>query len=118
MKTKIIRDLGIVGKSVEFTTEELRQMAQMCNKVVSVIDNHHKKGEKKIYLDDEDLCKLEAIFMCVLETECDFAETVFDKYIRTMKENRKREDGVDNDIDKHADGIRIPEQFPEDENLL
>lgn len=96
MKTRIVKDFGIIGKSVEFTTEELRQMAQMCNKVVSVIDNHHKKDEKKIYLDDEDLYKLEAIFMCILETESDFAETVFDKYIHTMKENRKRKDSVDN----------------------
>lgn len=111
METKIIKDFGITGKSVKFTVEELRQMSQMCNKIVSVIDNHHKKDEKKIYLDDEDLYKLEAIFMCILETECDFAETVFDKYARTMKESRKREDGVDNDIDKCVNGSRTPEQL-------
>lgn len=96
METRIEKGMGVIGKSVRFTTEELRQMAVMCNKVVTVLDSHAEDSDKKLYLNDEDLQRLEAIFMCILETECDMFETCFDRYKRAT---RGADNGADNDID-------------------
>lgn len=89
METKVIIREAIVGKHVEFNSRELEQMAQMCDKIATVLDNHEKKDEKKIYLSDDDLYRLESIFMCILETEADFAHTVFDTYELTLRNNRR-----------------------------
>lgn len=102
MKTDLITREAIVGKVVEFTTRELEQMAEICTKVVNVIENHRTPNQKKEYLTDDDLYRLEAIFMCILESESDINETDFDRYQVTMKENRIKEakKGADNDIDR------------------
>lgn len=100
MKTELITREAIVGKHVEFTTRELEQMAEMCTKVVKVIENHRTPNQKKEYLTDDDLSRIEAIFMCILESESDINETDFDRYQRVMKENRANEKGADFDIDK------------------
>ena len=102
METKVIVREAIVGKHVEFTTHELEQMAQICTKVVNVIENHRTPSQKKEYLTDDDLTRIEAIFMCILESESDIDETDFDKYQRIMKQNRANEakKGADNDIDR------------------
>lgn len=89
METKVIIREAVVGKHVEFNSRELEQMAEMCDKIATVLDNHEKKDEKKIYLSDDDLYRLESIFMCILETEADFARTVFDGYELTLRNNRR-----------------------------
>lgn len=89
METKVIIREAVVGKHVEFNSRELEQMAEMCDKIATVLDNHEKKDEKKIYLSDDDLYRLESIFMCILETEADFAYTVFDGYELTLRNNRR-----------------------------
>ena len=89
METKVITREAIVGKHVEFNSRELEQMAEMCDKIATVLDNHEKKDEKKIYLSDDDLYRLESIFMCILESEADFARTVFDCYELTLRNNRR-----------------------------
>lgn len=100
MKTELITRDAIVGKHVEFTTRELEQMAEMCTKVVKVIENHRTPNQKKEYLTDDDLSRIEAIFMCILESESDINETDFDRYQRVMKESRADKKGADFDIDK------------------
>lgn len=95
METKVIIRESIVGKHVEFNSRELEQMAEMCDKITTVLDNHEKKDEKKIYLSDDDLYRLESIFMCILETEANFAHTVFDDYELTLR-NERRERFVPN----------------------
>ena len=89
METKVITREAIVGKHVEFNSRELEQMAEMCDKIATVLDNHEKKDEKKIYLSDDDLYRLESIFMCILETESEVAKTVFDSYELTLRNNRR-----------------------------
>ena len=89
METKVIIREAIVGKRVEFNSRELEQMAEMCDKIATVLDNHEKKDEKKVYLSDDDLYRLESIFMCILETESDVAKTVFDSYELTLRNNRR-----------------------------
>lgn len=100
MKTKIKTAEAIVGKTVEFTTQELEQMAKVCNRVVEVLESHRTPSQapKKMYLTDDDLYRLEAILMCILETETDFGTTDFDRYEHNMREFRAK--GADNDIDK------------------
>lgn len=94
METKVIIREAIVGKHVDFTSRELEQMAEMCDKISTVIDNHEKKEEKKIYLSDDDLYRLESIFMCILETESDVVKTVFDTYELTLRNSRKEKFNV------------------------
>ncbi len=89
METKVIIREAIVGKHVEFNLRELEQMAEMCDKISTVLDNHEKKDEKKIYLNDGDLYRLESIFMCILEGDIDFAHTVFDGYELTLRNNKR-----------------------------
>lgn len=89
METRVIIREAIVGKHVEFNSRELEQMAEMCDKIATVLDNHEKKDEKKVYLSDDDLYRLESIFMCILESEADFAHTVFDSYELTLRNNRR-----------------------------
>lgn len=89
MKTELIVKEAVVGKHVEFTTRELTQMAEMCDKIATVIDNHEKNEEKKVYLSDDDLYRLESIFMCILESENEIAKTVFDTYELTLRNNRR-----------------------------
>ena len=88
MKTSIIEGNAMVGKNVAFTVRELTQMSEVLNKVEKVIENHQKDGEKKIYLDDNDLYRLEAIFMCILESDSDIATTCFDRYEEIMRTQR------------------------------
>ena len=52
-------------------------------------NNEYKKDEKKVYLNDDDLYRLESIFMCILESEADFAHTVFDSYELTLRNQRR-----------------------------
>lgn len=99
MKTSIKTAEAIVGKTVEFTTQELEQMAKVCNRVVTVLESHKTPSQKKPeYLNDDDLYRLEAILMCILESESDFGATDFDRYEYNMRQLRQQ--GADNDIDK------------------
>lgn len=88
METRIIEGNAMVGKNVAFTVRELTQMSEVLNKIEKVIENHQKDGEKKIYLDDNDLYRLEAIFMCVLESDFNIATTCFDRYEENMRKQR------------------------------
>ena len=99
MKTTIKTAEAIVGKVCEFTTQELTQMAKVCNKVVSVLESHKTPSQaKREYLTDDDLYRIEAILMCILESESDLGATDFDRYEAHMRELRTK--GADNDIDK------------------
>lgn len=89
MKTNIITGEAMVGKNVAFTTMELTQMSEVLNKIETVINNHLDEKAKKIYLSDDDLYRLEAIFMCILETEHDYAITCFDRYEKSSREAHK-----------------------------
>lgn len=97
MKTEILYGEAMVGKTVVLTVREMTQMSEVLNNIKEVINNHQKKDEKKIYLTDDDLYKLEAIFMCILESDSDIAETCFDRY---EKQAHKARTGADHDIDK------------------
>lgn len=100
METRIEKGYGVIGKVVKFTTEELRQMSVMCHKVVTVLDSHTEDSDKKLYLNDEDLQRLEAIFMCILETENYMFETCFDRYKRGVSHGADNDShGADNDDD-------------------
>ena len=96
MKTTIKTAEAIVGKSVEFTMRELEQVAEICDKVVASLESVRTPNAKPVYLTKNDLERIEAIFMCILESESDIAETDFDRYIRLMHQTN----GADNDIDK------------------
>ena len=92
MKTKLRTAEAIVGKTVEFTTQELEQMAQMTVRVIEVLESHRTQSQapKKLYLTDDDLYRLEAIFMCILESEIDLGTTDFDRYEQHMREFRQK----------------------------
>lgn len=91
MRTTLEFGNSIIGKTVEFTTRELEQMAKVCNKVTSIIENHKSKdSEKKEYLSDDDLYRIEAILMCILEKECKvFGATDFERYEADMRKSRE-----------------------------
>lgn len=97
MKTSIKTAEAIVGKTVEFTTQEMEQMAKVCDRVVEVLESHKTQDGKKQYLTDDDLYRLEAILMCILETESYIGTTCFDKY---EKNARKQREIMDYNIDK------------------
>jgi hypothetical protein len=80
MKTELITRDAIVGKHVEFTTRELEQMVEICTKVVKVIENHRTPNQKKEYLTDDDLSRIEAIFMCILESEIELASNIISTF--------------------------------------
>lgn len=89
MRTELIHGEAIVGKHVAFTMVEIRQISEVLNKVEKVIESHNDDKAKNLYLSDDDLYRLEAIFMCILESESDYATTCFDKYEESMRKMRQ-----------------------------
>ena len=61
MKTKVNKEFGIVGMTIELNVREMDTLVDQRNRVEWILKSHSSSSEKKQYLTDEDLLMLKSI---------------------------------------------------------
>lgn len=89
MNVKANKSYGIVGYSIEdVNLDEMRQMAELKNKINDVLKSHAKDSKEKKYVNDNDLKLMHAILSVFTKDYESATTSAFDDFLKEHeKEN-------------------------------
>lgn len=87
MRIKSNTSIGVVGYNImDVNLNEMRQMAELKNRINDVLASHTKDSKKKKYIDDDDLALMHAILSVFTKDYSNDIESEFDKFLKTEQE--------------------------------
>ena len=95
MNIKQNNSYGVESYNIErVNLNEMRQMAELNNRINDVLDSHTKDSKEKKYVDDDDLRLMRAILSVFTKDYSNNTESAFDKFLKEQEEKKEEPDDV------------------------
>ena len=86
MNIKSKTSIGIVGYNIEdVNLNEMRQMAELNNRIKDVLASHAKDSKEKKYISDDDLHLMHAILSVFTKDYKDATTSAFDEFLKEQE---------------------------------
>lgn len=90
MTIKSNTSVGVVGYDiVDVNLNEMRQMAELKNRINDVLASHAKDSKEKKYISDDDLKLMHAILSVFTKDYKDATTSAFDEFLKAEQEEKK-----------------------------
>lgn len=101
MNIKSNKSYGIVGYNIEdVNLNEMRQMAELKDKINDVLKSHAKDSKEKKYVNDDDLKLMSAILSVFTKDYESTKESAFDDYLKELAKQEKPQPKIPNGDDQ------------------
>ena len=95
MKIKSEKSYAIVGTTIsDINNREMRQMHELNNRIVEVLDSHKPEAKEKKYINDDDLKLMYAILSVFTKEYSNTQTSAFDDFLEELNKSEKTVDNL------------------------
>lgn len=91
MTIKSITSTGVVGYDImDVNLNEMRQMAELKNRINDVLVSHAKDSKEKKYIDDDDLKLMHAVLSVFTKNYSNGTSSAFDEFLKEQEKSAEK----------------------------